>query len=482
MKFIATTIAALATGASAQAIQHTAVTDDNGFHIQHTSGQPEPVSIFDMDPRGGNLLWSFVDGASITESVALGDAGNESWVAHALNDERISKFTTTGTGTPDFFYSLLAENPGVIGIDAAANGSLCAVISWASGSTIRVRAFSATGGNTPLWTYTFDASYNNSGKRAIAVSADGSRVAFGAYDGTKTFLVQTDAAGNVLNTALFDGFSSGIEMSADGSRILVTNGAVARLYDAATMTEVYNLPVSGSGGYARISADGTAIADGGFNLRAAREISGTWQVVHNGSGSQSWFGAVALSGDGTTLFSLSHNYAAGYLPNEHRVIDLLTGTVLATSSYTGTGSFQNSVVKAEANADGTIFACASWGDEGNTQPEVRIYDRDLNLIGSIDTPGSPFELDMSPDGQYVLVGSKAVHANTFGNGGRTYAYDNGSPCAADLNGDGNLNFFDVQLFLDMFAANNLDVDFNNDTVLNFFDVQIYLNLFGAGCS
>jgi hypothetical protein len=81
----------------------------------------------------------------------------------------------------------------------------------------------------------------------------------------------------------------------------------------------------------------------------------------------------------------------------------------------------------------------------------------------------------------VLVGSKAVHANTFGSGGRTYAYDNGSSCAADLNVDGDLNFFDVQMFLNLFAMNDLSVDFNNDTVLNFFDVQMYLNLFGAGC-
>ncbi len=480
MKLTITTLVALTASASAQAVRHIAVTDDRGIHIEEISGTPEPTSILDLESRS-TLLWTFVDGASITESVALGGNASESWVAHALNDERISKFETTGPGTPDFFYSLLAENPSVIGIDAAANASLCAAISWATGSTITVRAFTAAGGGTPVWTYTFESEYTNSGKRAIAVSADGSRVAACAYDGTKTKLVVFDASGTELNSTLFDGFTPGVELSADGSRLVVTNGPVARLFDTATLTEQFNLPVSGSGGYARISADGTAIADGGFNVRAAREVSGKWQVVYNGTGSQSWFGAVALSGDGMTLFSLSHNYAQGYLPNEHRVVDLLTGTVVASSTYTGTGSQQNSVVKAEANADGTRFVCASWGDAGNTEPEVRVYDRDMNLIGSIDTEGSPFELDMSPDGRYVLVGSKAVHANQFGSGGRTYAYEYDAPCAPDLNSDGDLDFFDVQIFLNLFASNDLAADFNNDLVIDFFDVQMYLNLFAAGC-
>ena len=37
---------------------------------------------------------------------------------------------------------------------------------------------------------------------------------------------------------------------------------------------------------------------------------------------------------------------------------------------------------------------------------------------SIDFPGSAFGVDVSADGQYVVGGSKAVHANQFGSGGR----------------------------------------------------------------
>jgi uncharacterized cupredoxin-like copper-binding protein len=54
-------------------------------------------------------------------------------------------------------------------------------------------------------------------------------------------------------------------------------------------------------------------------------------------------------------------------------------------------------------------------------------------------------------------------------------------CQADLNDDGNLNFFDVSAFLAAFSAMNPDADFNNDGSFNFFDVSAFLSAFLAGC-
>jgi hypothetical protein len=66
------------------------------------------------------------------------------------------------------------------------------------------------------------------------------------------------------------------------------------------------------------------------------------------------------------------------------------------------------------------------------------------------------------------------------------ANNNGVPdiceaCAADTNGDGLLDFFDVQLFLALFAGQDPASDLNNDGLFDFFDVQAYLNLYAAGC-
>ncbi|RMH14022.1 MAG: hypothetical protein D6695_02465 [Planctomycetota bacterium] len=435
-----------------------------------------------LSPRAG-VLWSYNDPVSIPQSVALSGLGLESWVGHWLNDKRMSHFETTGAGFPDFVYSLAAENPAGIGVSGAADGSLAAMISWPSGGPIVVRAFTPGAGNTPVWSYTFSSSLINAAPRAVDVNADGSRVAACAYDGTDTKLVLLDGTdGAELGSATIAGFCAAVELSDDGSRLVVTNGANALLYDTATMTQLFVLATSGSGGYHRISRDGSAIAAGGFNIRAAREIGGVWTVVYSGTGSSQWFGyGVALSGDGRTLFTVAHNYAQGYLPNEHRIVDLTTGSQVASWSYSGTGSLQNSVVGCQADDAGEVFACASWGDAGNTQPEVRIFDRNLNMIGSIDTPGSPFAIDMSRDGAYVLVGTKAVHANDFGNGGNTYAYENATPCQADINQDGVVDFFDVLAFLSLFTAQDPAADINNDGTHDFFDVLGFLNLFAAGC-
>ena len=56
-----------------------------------------------------------------------------------------------------------------------------------------------------------------------------------------------------------------------------------------------------------------------------------------------------------------------------------------------------------------------------------------------------------------------------------------STCIADLNGDGELDFFDVSDFLDAFGAQDPVADINGDRSFDFFDVSDFLDAFGAGC-
>jgi hypothetical protein len=57
----------------------------------------------------------------------------------------------------------------------------------------------------------------------------------------------------------------------------------------------------------------------------------------------------------------------------------------------------------------------------------------------------------------------------------------GSPCLADINGDGTLNFFDVSAFLTAYSAQEQVADFNNDGQFNFFDVSAFLSAYANGC-
>lgn len=54
-------------------------------------------------------------------------------------------------------------------------------------------------------------------------------------------------------------------------------------------------------------------------------------------------------------------------------------------------------------------------------------------------------------------------------------------CLADFNGDGQLNFFDVSLFVVAFASSDPQADLNDDGQFNFFDVSAFLTAYGAGC-
>lgn len=55
------------------------------------------------------------------------------------------------------------------------------------------------------------------------------------------------------------------------------------------------------------------------------------------------------------------------------------------------------------------------------------------------------------------------------------------PCPADLNDDGELNFFDVSAFLTAFNAMDPIADFNDDGQFNFFDVSAFLTAYQTGC-
>lgn len=54
-------------------------------------------------------------------------------------------------------------------------------------------------------------------------------------------------------------------------------------------------------------------------------------------------------------------------------------------------------------------------------------------------------------------------------------------CSADFNSDGQLNFFDVQAFLSLFASQDPSADMTGDGLFDFFDVQEFLGLFAGGC-
>ncbi len=111
-----------------------------------------------------------------------------------------------------------------------------------------------------------------------------------------------------------------------------------------------------------------------------------------------------------------------------------------------------------------------------------IWTQQAKLLPGDEVGGNFFGKSVSISSDSVVVG--VYRDDDFGTySGSAYVFDLGctSPCPADLNSDGLLDFFDLQEFLNWYSAGDLQADFIADGVLDFFDVQEYLNLYSAGC-
>jgi hypothetical protein len=476
--------------ANAQGTQQIAHVDSYGAWVETGVGPAISTPCDVSEPRGPGVVWSLNVAGSIAQSVVLSDTTNESWVGENLNYERLSYFHTVGNNTPVWEFSL-SENPDVVAVASAESVSLCVLSSRSASTGALLRAFDRnSGGRVPtLWDYVFEAQYVNFGMKAVDVAADGHLVLAAAQmSGTAQSLVVVldGATGAELNRRVINQYVSAVELSDDGMRAALTEGATTEIVETDSLAGLFSFPVSGAGGTARLSRDGQVAAAGGFDYHVYRDNGGTWGQIYHGSESGEWLGnGIALSANGDTMFLVSHNYAGGYLRLTYRLVDLTQGVELHRIVTQGTGTLQDAVQRAEMSGDGRVMAVVSWGTQNMVHPQTQVFDRQLTRIGGITSPGSPFDLDMARSGEYLLVGCKHVHANSFGNGGDIYSYAVPIVVIGDLNCDGLINFDDIDPFVLALSdppgygvaypyCNILNGDANEDGAVNFDDIDAFV--------
>jgi hypothetical protein len=276
--------------------------------------------------------------------------------------------------------------------------------------------------------------------------------------------------GTPLNVWSYAGGTlTALDLTDDGSLCFVTQSSNGRLIDVATATEIFTAPGSGAGNvHHKISGDGEVLGLGGFRFEVYVKDGSSYTRVLNYYAATSWFGhGVAVSRDGSTVAAASCDYGSGYLNTSTRIWDVPTLTLLGEYHTYGGGSYQDSVKRAALADDGSVLAIGTWGTQYNDHPEVMIFDRSANLIGSIDTSGSVYALDLSGDGVYALSGSKAIHANEMGRGGHVISYqvlDAG--CPGDIDGDGDTDHSDLGALLSAWCAHPGDSNWNPNADLD----------------
>ncbi|RJP78525.1 MAG: T9SS C-terminal target domain-containing protein [Candidatus Zixiibacteriota bacterium] len=380
------------------------------------SAPPEPTY------TDQEVLWVDEHATAIAHNVDITGNGVHALTGWYLNDERVSKYAVTGTGTPLWEYPSTASY--YISVGSSDDGNVMA----AAGAQMPMYVWMAGAGPTPSWEYLLPAGYNSN--VSVDVSDNGAYIAVvckqeGTATGGKLIVF-----GSSSSTPLWEGdFTAGnqingVEISEDNQWIAVGCYSNFYVFQMSTQTLFATGP-NYSQTMVGIDDDAEYLATGDFNglIKVYRRVGTSYtQQWSNSLGG--WVTSVDISSNASTV--LAGNLGFNPYTGLARAFDI-DGTV--RWSYSQYGDYVASVALSN---DGSVGVAGSWGQYGGTYGDVftafTMSDGSVifRLLDDIDEPGSIFEVDLSDDGCYAVCGGKAVHARQFGNGGQSYSIELGT--------------------------------------------------------
>ena len=222
--------------------------------------------------------------------------------------------------------------------------------------------------------------------------------------------------------------------------------------------------------------------------------------------------------DGLHLVGGSLNRAAGFVAIDAAFGGNFFGTTLAT------GTYDNGDSRADIAGNGTTrgynpvghdgivdaqdidYVCANFGAWADLTQAVNIdLSADMNgdlvvdfndvvdiVENVLDTNIGDINFDGAVDAADLAIATANIGGTGYAQGdvncdGTIDQADldiisGTTSCPADLDNNGLLNFFDINIFLTAYNTGNLAVaDLDNNGLLNFFDINLYLTSFNAGC-
>ena len=349
---------------------------------------------------------------AIGNEVAISGNGQGILASWYLNNDRLSRYVISGSGSPLWTYTMpdndwgMDVSAGYDPIFTGLSGSM-GIFAWLTPSAYPSLELPAAGKQD----MTDDGGY------IVYAKTDGTLVCWNCTADTQEWSTQLETTGNGIY---------GVEISGDGSRVLVSvydSGSGAQVYDMTDGTQV-GTGVSNYGQTrADISDDGSRIVTGDFygSVRLYQYSGGSWNLEGSFPTGDSWVTAVSISGDGET--------AAGgtlaFSPYSGKVVAIdwpSAGSPSVMWEYTDYGDEVSSV---DISHDGSVIIAGSWGKYNGTQGDVvTVLDSTgsviFNLLDDIDEPGSIYSVSVSDDGSFATASGKAVHAREMGSGGEVY--------------------------------------------------------------
>jgi hypothetical protein len=414
-----------------------------------TSSLPGARATEGMHPQtSAGLVWSHPDGGLvwIGNAVSMGNHGSEVFTEYELNNEYAELFSVYDTNPPTAIWSdstpIGSEDHHVVSAEAT---NTKVSIHTFSGNTVVLSKYSNLS-STPDWTYTFplapsgtNCGISRDGQTIVAVVGDGPN---GNAD-VAVFSPASNVPTSYTSVPIGSNFGiRGFDLSADGSTLYFASAGnpTAFIFDIATATLVFSTNIGASFDSHAISGDGSVFAFGNFNSMSVYQRFGTTytNTITRSLSGANYCAQIDISDDSKTI-AYGFTFYDHYLTVQIEALDVPSQSVTMTDVVTATGIFQNIVSAVSISADGQRFAVGLWGDETGPVAEARYYARNQNApLGTVNLPGSVFGIAISADGQRMVSGSKAEHANTNGNGGSIDLWGEATPFTAYCAGDGTL--------------------------------------------
>jgi len=401
----------------------------NGVVVQRTKmalKPPQPIPTAPL-PIGGPILWTSISPAFSTTTI--GDNGNLIFTGNDLYDVVFKLFSTLGSGTPLWEYTVPDDAWSQLDIAGGCDVLVGLASNWPSFQ--RLYKWSSAS-STPDWYYDVPPEYECYHGGFIAVnlrlSGDGSRVVLAVPNATQDLIhiFEFDAlTGNILSSyALAAPYTdiACLDVSTDGSLVLICmNGITTYIVDMAAS----ELRWTFEDGPAAFSGDGSLVAldnyTGGRHFMVAYRWNQTraqydllWQELFVGNG---WLvcgngeGVLDMSEDGSTILTAAMG-------------DLNTGVLLTTKTFmfnTSNGDYWEYTAEGQGNyymfisalrlcSDGAKGIVTSLGDECHTVDEVMIFTKaSPDPLLTIDAPGSSMSADISVNGTYAVTACLSQH-------------------------------------------------------------------------
>ncbi|MCA9275803.1 MAG: FG-GAP repeat protein [Phycisphaerales bacterium] len=268
----------------------------------------------------------------------------------------------------------------------------------------------------------------------------------------------------------------------------------AYLFDAATGQQIAKLlPTDGSAGtqfgYSLGISGNTAIVGTLGDLSSAYLFDATTgqqiaELVPTDGVNGSRFGySVAISGS-TAIVGAYEDDDNGEYSGSAYLFDTTTGQQIAKLLPNDGGEVDAFGYSVSIHGTTAIVGAPGNNDYGEDSGAVYVFETTTGqqiakLLPSDGAAKAYFGIHIALSGSTAVVGAD-YDPNDGMVTGSAYTFTIPS-CAADLNNDDTLNFFDVSAFLAAYQNQDPIADFTNDGSFDFFDVSAFIVAYTAGC-